>query len=128
MKIASLAKVTAWLALCGLVGCKTSLQAQERPAVIGNSEPEAYTELEQVVTGALDGVPVTLADDAFARTDRLIVERRKHETLEGGVLDGRSYEFPEHFRLVIKDTTCILIHEKTDMRYRLKNVKCRAFK
>lgn len=127
MKI-SLLIVTACLTLFGLAGCKASPQAEELPAVIANIEPKASVELNQVVAGALGRESVNLADDALTRTDRLIIERKKHQSIEGGVLVGRSYEMPQHFRLVIKDSTCILIHEKTETRYPLKQVSCRALK
>lgn len=116
-----------YLAVVGLIGCKTSLQAQEQPAVIGTSEAQAHVELEQVVASALGEVQIMLAGDALMRTDRLIIERRKHQTIEAGVLDSRSKEFPQYFRLVIKNTNCILIHEQTGKRYPLKKARCRLF-
>lgn len=127
MKTPLLALVLACLTLW-LASCKASPQAEEQPAVIANIEPKASVELNQVVAGALGRESVILADDALTQTDRLIIERKKHQSIEGGVLVGRSYEMPQQFRLVIKDSVCILIHEKTEKRYPLKQVSCRVLK
>lgn len=125
MNISRLVKITLWLVVYSLMGCRGSLQAQEQPAVLEDNKAETHVELEQVVSKALGQVPISLAMGALTQTDRLIVERKKHRTIEGGVLDGRSRELPDHFRLVIKDTNCLLIHEESGKRYPLSKGKCR---
>jgi hypothetical protein len=76
------------------------------------------------VSGALNGAPVTLADDALVHDDTLVVERAPHRDASGRPLDGRETGRPEHFRLVRNDTRCVLIRERTGRRWTLASATC----
>ena len=87
----------------------------EVAAVIDKPTKETRAELAQAVSSALNGAPVTLADDALTRDSLLIVEKR---------LTGRDFDRPEHFRLVKTDKHCTLVHERTGKRTTLASTTC----
>jgi len=74
--------------------------------------------------GLHDRGPVTLADDALVRDDKLIVQRAPHPDSEGRPLDGRETGRPEHFRLVRNDSRCVLVQESTGRRWTLTSADC----
>jgi hypothetical protein len=94
------------------------------PAVLVNPTAESRAELARVVSGALNGAPVTLADDALVHDDTLVIERAPHRDASGRPLDGRETGRPEHFRLVRNDTRCVLIQQRTGRRWTLASATC----
>jgi hypothetical protein len=94
------------------------------PAVLVNPTAESRAELARLVSDALNGAPVTLADDALVHDDRLVVQRAPHRDASGRPLDGRETGRPEHFRLVRNDARCVLVHERTGQRWTLKSATC----
>jgi hypothetical protein len=94
------------------------------PAVVTNPTPESLAELARVVSGALDGAPVTIADDALTREDTLIVERTVRRDAQGRPLTGRDSGRPEHFRLVRSGGRCVLVQERTGRRWTLESTTC----
>jgi len=80
------------------------LRAAEVVAVIDQPTRESRAELARAVSSALNGVPVTLADDASTRDSLLIIERP---------LSGRDLGKPENFRLLKAGEQCTLVHERT---------------
>ena len=79
----------------------------------------ARAELVSVVSTALNGRPVTLADDALTDVPLLILERPPR-----GVLDGRRMDRPERFHLVDAGGTCVLVHEASGRRFPLVEARC----
>jgi hypothetical protein len=100
------------------------LAAHECPAVLANPSARSRAELEQLVSAALNGAPVRLADDSLTRDSALIIERVQPRDAAGRPLDGRTLERPEHFRLVTHGSDCVLIHERTGKRQILRSAKC----
>jgi len=94
------------------------------PAVITNPTAESRAELSRVVSGALDGVTVTIADDALTREDTLIIERAVRRDAQGRPLTGRDTGRPERFRLVRSGERCVLVHERTGRRWTLESTTC----
>ena len=76
------------------------------------------------MSGALNGAPITLADDALTRDSALIIERPQPRTADGVPLSGRERGRPEHFRLVKNGSRCVLVHEGTGKRWTLKAATC----
>jgi hypothetical protein len=97
---------------------------QDAPAVLANPSPESRAELLRVVSEALGGAPVTLADDALVRETALVFERARARDAEGRPLDGRERGRPEHFRLVKSGESCVLVQESTGRRFPLSGVAC----
>jgi hypothetical protein len=99
-----------------LAACASSFAQSDVAAVIDQPTQESRAELAQAVSGALNGAPVTLADDALTRDSLLIIERAR--------LSGRELDRPEHFRLVKVGKQCALVHERTGKRTTLASTTC----
>ena len=84
-------------------------------AVIDKPTRESRVELAQAVSSALNGAPVTLADDALTQDSLLIIERP---------LSGRDFGRPENFRLLKAGKQCTLVHERTGRRKTLASTTC----
>ena len=93
-------------------------------AVIDKPTKESRAELAQAVSSALNGAPVTLADDALTRDSLLIIERVHPRDASGAPLSGRDFARPEHFRLVKAGEHCALVHERTGKRTTLASTTC----
>ena len=101
-----------------LAACKTSAVHEDVPARITNPTADSRAELQRVVSGALNGREVTIADDALTNDSLLIIEP-KH-------LTGRDLGRPEHFRLALSGSRCVLVHQETDTRFELTETSCVA--
>lgn len=91
------------------------------------AEPSSTTreEVQKVVEKAL-GVPVMLADDVFARSSRLAIERQQHRHLEQGVVMGNDPSGPgEQFILMRNGDACVLVRSADQSRWPVK-VACVA--
>jgi hypothetical protein len=93
-----------------------ALAACDEPAVITAPTPASREELARVVSAALHGARVTLADDALTKESILFIERAR--------LRGRVMEKPEQFQLVWGGSQCVLIHRRTGERYALAHTTC----
>ncbi len=98
--------------------CKTDDVRQDVPARIIDPTPESRTELLHVVSSTLGGRTVTIADDALTKDSMLIIEPKN--------LTGRDFGKPDHFRLVISNSRCVLVHEESDARLELTETGCAA--
>jgi hypothetical protein len=98
-----------------LSACASALA--DVPAVIEKPTSESRAELALAVSSALNGAPVTLADDALTRDSLLIIEKAHR-------LTGRELDKPEHFRLVKSGKHCALVHERTGKRTTLASTTC----
>ena len=101
-----------------LSACKTDDVRQDVPAHIIDPTPESRAELQHVVSSTLGGRAVTIADDALTEDSLLIIEP-KH-------LTGRDLGKPDHFRLVLSDSRCVLVHEESNARIGLMETSCAA--
>jgi hypothetical protein len=104
--------------------CETPSAAEQRPATLVSPTAQSRAELVRVVSDALHGAPVTLADDALTHDSDLIVEHARPRDAAGLPLNGRELGKPEHFRLVKHGSDCILIHERTGKRWTLSSATC----
>lgn len=99
-----------------LAACKTGTVRADMPAYIVDPTPESRAELQRIVSGALGGRSVTIADVALTNDSLLIIEP-KH-------LTGRDLGRPEHFMLVSSGSRCVLVHQGTEERYALRQTTC----
>jgi hypothetical protein len=114
-------------ALLSTTACRTPGAAHadpEAPAVIVNPTVQSRAALVQAITDALDGVSVTLADDAFTNASTLTLERTARRDENGVRLQGRELGTPERFRLVKMAGQCVLIHERSGRRLVLTSTEC----
>ena len=116
---------TSWLAAAALTSaaCGT-LSAQEQPAVIAAPTAQSRAELARVVSAAMNGQAVTLADDALTRDSVLMLERRTPPGSQGQAATGRTLGAPDEFRLVLRGTRCVLVHAASGREWELAAVRC----
>jgi CubicO group peptidase (beta-lactamase class C family) len=107
-----------------LAACATASPQRDVPAVLTSPTAESRAELLRVVRGALNGRPLTIADDALTRDGALIIERARARGADGQLLNGRDTGKPEHFRLVRNGSRCVLVHESTGKRFTLSSASC----
>lgn len=113
--------------LCLTLSACGSLRAEpESPALLTQPSTESRAELERVISNALGGAPVTLADDALTRASELTIERARPRDAQGRLLNGRELGRPEHFRLLKVDSDCVLVHERSGQRFTLVQTHCVA--
>jgi hypothetical protein len=110
-------------ALVLTTGCG-SLGAQEQPAVIVAPTAETRAELARVVSAALNGQPVALADDALTRDSVLMIERRTPPGPQGRAATGRTLEAPERFTLVLRESRCVLVRAADGRAFTLDEARC----
>ena len=99
-----------------LAACKTGTVRADMPAYLVDPTPESRAELQRVVSDALNGRAVTIADDALTNDSLLIIEPKN--------LTGRDLGRPEHFMLVSSGSRCVLVHKGTEARYELRQTTC----
>lgn len=113
-------------AACLCVGCSATDVSSEVAALRTSVDGQSTNELENVVSSALGGRRVSIADDALTNSSSLIIERAKLRRVEGPPELGRDLGEPEHFRLVRDGNQCFLVHERTDLRWLLADTECMA--
>ncbi|MBD3649535.1 MAG: hypothetical protein HUJ31_19245, partial [Pseudomonadales bacterium] len=70
------------LALALLPGACHTFGGGEKPALLVAPDDETRAELNDAVSGLLDGTPVMLGDDAFTTSSILTLERKRTATIE----------------------------------------------
>jgi len=110
--------------MLSLAACATVPAERDVPAVITTPTAESRAELLRVVSRALDGAPLAIADDALTRDSALTIERARPRGTDGALLSGREMGRPEHFRLVKNGSRCVLVHERTGKRFTLASAFC----
>jgi hypothetical protein len=113
----------------GLFACQSTSDTQmdsETPAVIVEPTPSAMAELEQIITTALRGTPVSLNSSVFSQSSLLTLDHQSRQSPEGRMATGRTMEKPEQFRLIRVGTRCELLRVKTGDRLALRETKCQA--
>lgn len=151
MRAMALATVTA--AACQGIGSDDA--TDDVPALLIDPTAATTAELRGVIETVLPGRRILLADDALTKSSLLIVDRRRHQRLEGP-LAGVADETPHRFQLVVRDshpvsansdgqtreasglatdgsaravataTVCELVHLNTGKRHPLPQTRCRA--
>jgi hypothetical protein len=110
-------------ALAG-AACAARATPRDVPAILDSPTAASRAELRRVVSEALHGAPVTLADDALTADGTLLVERAAHRDASGRPVTGRDPGRPERFRLVKDGERCVLVHEASGRRFELESATC----
>jgi len=113
-------------ALLAAASCKTAPVRSDVPAVVKDPGPRSVAELAKAVSTALNGVPVTLADDVLTKESTLVIERAPQRDPSGLPAQGRETGKPERFHLVKSGEDCVLVHEGTGRRFNLRETTCSA--
>ena len=108
-----------------LVGCKNVAPEADRAAVIVDPDAGSRAALQEAVNAALSA-DVLLAEDALTDSSTLIIERRRAQSLDGRIAEGRTMEMPVQFRLVTDGSQCILVDQQDGSRHLLANTRCVA--
>jgi len=107
--------------------CASAASEKGEPAVLSKTSPDIRAEITDVVSKALHGRNVLIADNSLMMTNRLIIERR-NAVHNGITVMTRDDPMPDHFRLMISGTSCSLVHEQTGKAYPLSKVVCKPIK
>jgi len=107
-------------------GCRSTPLPEGEPALITQADADSRRELSQVIGAALGVKAVTLADNAFTVTSAL--EFDPASTQDGGnaAHGGTVRATPELFRLLLDGPQCVLVHERTGLRWLLMDTECIA--
>ena len=116
--------LTLFVVASAACSCGTLPAGNDLPALIVSPTAQGRAELQQVVSSALNGAAVTVADDALTRDSTLIIERNQPRDAQGVPLSGRELGRPEKFQLVKNGKDCVLIHEASGKRWTLKHTTC----
>ena len=118
----------AWLALAACRSMAASGDSPgptvDTPAVIVHPTPESRAAIRQAVSVALNGAPVTIADDALTDDGVLLIEHARLRDPNGMLVNGRDPGVPERFHLVKSGERCILVQDRTDRRTVLTGAQC----
>lgn len=103
--------------------CSSNQLQDVAPALLSPGADTAREEIASHIGNALGG-SVVLADDAFASSSQLVIERRVHRDPAGNRLPGRILEEPERFRLALHNGDCILLHLNSGRQWVLAESHC----
>jgi hypothetical protein len=109
-----------------LYGCATDPAAADVPARIVDATPESRAELNHVVSQALNGADVTLADDALTHDSTLTIDRKTYRDARGNPINGRELGLPIQFVLRKHGQRCVLELRSSGQRWNLPATKCAA--
>jgi hypothetical protein len=118
--------VGAFVFAAALYGCRTDAAAADVPARIVDATPESRAELKRVVSQALGGADVTLADDALMHDSMLNIDRKTYRDTRGNPIDGRELGMPIQFVLLKQGQRCVLELRSSGKRWNLPATKCAA--
>ena len=103
--------------------CRTTA-ALEVPARFSTEADDACrAQLTEAIASELNA-HVVLGPETLTEGDRLLISRVTRRGPDGRLLDGRSLETPEEFRLKLADGTCSIVHSRTGHRAALPACRC----
>ena len=114
------------LTLIALPACGAWPAARGAPAIIAHPTAASRAELEFAVSSALGGMPVRLADDALTRDSSLIIAHAQARDARGLPLNGRELRRPQHFRLLMRGSRCVLLHVESGKSRVLTHTSCQV--
>lgn len=109
-----------------LAACKADTAGADRPARVVAPDPASRAELERVVSAALGGVAIQLADDALVHDSLLNIEPRAYRDAQNNRIMGRDPGAPTQFRLLKRGQQCILERVGAQERWVLSDTHCAA--
>jgi hypothetical protein len=124
MGMAAVVAAAGLAAMAASGACAQRTAQPDAPAVLTAPTDAIRAELLRVVSGAMNGAPVTLAPDALTNDDTLIVERAAGRDAREMNLSGREMGKPAHFRLVKNGSACVLVHVESGRRWALSSATC----
>lgn len=107
-----------------IMACQTIAKQEYKPAIISQPSKEATAELTNAISQLLNGTPVTLAETAFTKLDRIGIVRKDFKSIDQNNLNGRIMEKPIIFTLVKNSQGCFVIKQGTQEKRRLFKSRC----
>lgn len=98
------------LGLASLSACAPLPAREDVAAVLVAPTAASRAELREVVSRALNGTAVTIADDALTRSSTLLLERPEPGNRLDRPATGRTLGAPVQFRLVTDGSGCFLLY------------------
>lgn len=114
------------LPLAGLPACSAWPADAGTPAIIVHPTAASRADLERAVSRAFHGKRVRLAADALTHESLVVVGRAQALDVRGLPLNGRELERPQHFRLFLRGSQCVLVHLETGAAQVLTHTTCRT--
>jgi len=115
--------------LLGLLSaCSSATVDAAKPAVlIGPSNANTQI-IEKVISQALNGKKIAIADNAFLQSNQLLIEKKPYSSINTTAVDGLILGGPSvhRFALYSQGTSCYLVYAKTGNQYPLNGIKCKA--
>lgn len=108
-----------------LAACSAEPLPEGVPALIVEPDDASRKELRQIVSTALNGADVRLADDALTDSSTLMIEQSAPRGIDAPPATGRQLGRGERFRLVLDGPQCVLVQESTGLRWLLFDTRCR---
>ena len=109
-----------------VAGCSSPEVSTEFAALRMNPDSGSTAELRNVVSSALGGADVLIADDALTASSWLLIEPGMRQRIDGPPELGRNLGEPERFQLLLDANQCFLVHERTGLRWLLADTDCIA--
>ena len=120
-------RLPAWIPVAAILAACSGNQVNPDVAALRiNPDARSKSEIENVVSSALNGVGIMIADDALTRDSVLIIERGMRRRVDGPPELGRNLGRPARFQLVVDARRCFLVHEETGLRWMLNATECIA--
>ena len=110
----------ALLGLLTLAACRTTQGAADDRAHAVHPTAEGRVAIARVVSGAFPGARAILDEDALTDDGVRIVEPSQLRGSPRLAIEGRT----ERFHLVNTGEHCLLVHDRTDVRYELVGTIC----
>jgi hypothetical protein len=107
-----------------LTGCKLTTTSQATGARIPVHSPESLVELRQAARMLFNNREVIISSNAFARSDRLIIQRQPIRAPDGRLIDSRVDEAPFKLELYLTSEGCFLKNPDTGREVRLLKAAC----
>lgn len=107
-----------------LYGCKTIQATNSIAAVIPKHTTESIAEIRSTIRNALNGVPVTISDSAFNKSNKLLLERKKIMGPDGRVIQTKIDQQPIIFEIFMIDNSCYIKLISNPENYPLTSASC----
>ena len=109
-----------------LGGCKTLSLDNAKPAVITSPSENSQNALSSAIQELLNNTKVTIADNAFTQSNRLVLQRKPVIGPDGLPIQTRVDEPPFIIRLYKLKNQCVIEYEKNGELKIVDGVSCKT--
>ncbi|RMA82669.1 hypothetical protein [Umboniibacter marinipuniceus] len=109
-----------------LMACELSTTSQESAALIPVQSEESLAELRESASMLFGGREIAIGANAFATSNRLLIQRAVIRAPDGTVIDSRVDEAPFILELWLREGGCYLRNKETSEEVLLMEADCTA--